>query len=219
MGAPVPNGDGQSVWRWIRKVGSVTVAIELLTNADSVTTELGGTTFGRLASNEATRAGDEIGALRIRGAHLALANPEIRTLDIDLLDGRGMARVDIRVANLLAFVTLKSFAVKGRTRDKDTFDLIWVLTYWPEGPAAAGAYVRQCPGADHVDVHDAMQLLDEEFSTPAHNGCVRYADFSMGPGIERTMEAHTLRCREAHATIQEFLASWKASDPQLPLLP
>jgi hypothetical protein len=195
------------------------VLIELLTDADSVMTDIGGATVGRLTRDARTGDGDEIGALRIRGAHLALADPVIRTIEVELLDGRGVAHVDVRVANLLAFIVLKSFAVKGRTKDKDTFDLIWVLTYWPAGPAAAAAHARQCPRAEHPVVDEAMQLLEQEFATPAHNGCVRYADFSMGPGAARSSELHTLRCRDAHGTIREFLAAWRASDPQLPLIP
>jgi hypothetical protein len=118
-----------SVWRWVRAVNGITVALEFLTSADGVVAAGGQNTFGRLATGEPTRVGDAIGALRIPGAHLALRDPVQRTIEIELLDGRGLANVTVRVANILAFLALKSRAVKHREKDKDPFDLVWVLTH------------------------------------------------------------------------------------------
>lgn len=38
---------------------------------------------------------------------------------------------------MLPFIVLKIFAVRGRMNDKDAYDLVWVLTHWPDGPAGA----------------------------------------------------------------------------------
>lgn len=115
------------------------MAVEFLAPDDGVEAPTGRPTVGRIASAEPTKPGDEIVALRIRGAGLAHADPRSTVIEIELLDGAGMAMVNVWVANVLPFIVLKSFALRGRTEDKDAFDLVWVLTHWPDGGPEAAA--------------------------------------------------------------------------------
>ncbi|WP_434478566.1 nucleotidyl transferase AbiEii/AbiGii toxin family protein [Gemmatimonas sp.] len=205
--AKVKNRDGQSLWRWQRTIEGITVLVEFLTNDDAVAENTNGGRVGRLAHNETSKPGDEIGALRIRGAHLALIDPEQRSIEVELLDNNGKATVTVRVANLLAFVVLKSFAVHGRLKNKDSFDLVWVLTHYADGPVAAARDARAMRSAHHEDVGEAMRLLKAEFETVDHTGCVRYANFVHGSesaGTERYVRA----CRDAHGAVNAFLDVW-----------
>lgn len=200
----------QRLWRWGRNIGTVTVLVEFLTQADADDSGAVAGQSGRLVANERIRDGDEIGALRIRGAHLAFLTPIQCTVEVQLLDGLGIAEVEVRVANLLAFVVLKSFAVRGRIKGKDPFDLVWVLTNWPGGPAAAARHAHSLPGADLPDVSEAIDVLEREFRTPAHNGCVRYARFTTSALADADEDEHMRLKRFAHGTVEAFTDAWRS---------
>ncbi len=195
----------RSRWSWCRRVDAVTMVVDLLCNEDTV----GIARTGRLAKDQMSRPGDEIGAFRMHGAHLAFLDPVVRELTVELLDGGGRSNVKVRVANLLAFVALKSFALQGRIEPKDAYDLVWVLTRWKGGPITAAKHARSCSGADHADVAEALRLLGEEFASLEHSGCVNYAEFSMKLAAESGDDARMKYRRDAYNTIESFLKSWR----------
>ena len=135
-------------WRWVRSNDTATVIVDLLCDRGSVQAGR----VGRVARDEESGRGDSIGALRLQGAHLAFLDPVQREITIDLLDDGGRTKVTVRVANILAFIALKCFALKGRIEEKDAYDLVWVLMRWNGGPRAAAAAAKSCSGADHEDV-------------------------------------------------------------------
>lgn len=205
----------QSTWSWTREDQGVTVIVDLLCNADSV----GVAKPGRVALDQRSGQGDQIGAFRLRGAHLALLAPKEIELEVDLLDGGGCSRVKVRVASILAFVVLKSFALNGRIEPKDAYDLVWVLTRWVGGPSRAGRDARSCTGANHADVVDALQILKEEFQTIDASGCASYAHFSMKISAESSADAGMKHRRDANAAIADFLRGWDESAPFMPPAP
>jgi hypothetical protein len=40
------------------------------------------------------------------------------------------------VSNLLPFVVLKAFAIDERNKSKDSYDLVWTLNAYKEGPSS-----------------------------------------------------------------------------------
>lgn len=196
----------RSRWSWSRRVGDVTVIVDLLCNEDSV----GVAQAGRLTTDQSSRPNDEIGAFRIRGAHLAFLDPVAREIAVELLDGGGRSKVTVRVASLLAFVVLKSFALQGRIEPKDAYDLVWALTRWNGGATAAAQHARSCSGANHEDVAEALRILGDEFESVEHSGCANYAEFSMKLAAESTANARMKHRRDAYNTISTFLLSWRS---------
>jgi hypothetical protein len=212
---PRKDGRGESVWGWGRKVGEVNVVLEFLAPADGVVTRVGERAPGRIALGAPTREGDRIGALRMRGAGLALRDAVPKQIVIDLVappgeaEG-GVARVTVWTANVLPFIALKSFAVQGREKDKDCFDLVWLMNHWRGGPAAAAAAARQSPVADDPEVAAALDLLAFNFADPEREGCARYARFSLGKQAVRGSGAWVRHARDAREATREFLDAWNA---------
>ena len=198
-------------WSWVRQSETSAVIVDLLCDKDGISAR----GVGRIARDQATGPGDSIGALRVKGAHLAFIDPVEKTISIDLLDDGGRSKVTVRVANILAFIVLKSFALKGRSEPKDAYDLVWILMRWNGGPRAAAAAARSCRGADHQDVETALAILADEFASTDMSGCVGYASFSMA--LERLTDSNTraIRLRDANGTVAEFIRSWQDAQPSV----
>jgi hypothetical protein len=198
-------------WSWVRSSDTASVIVDLLCDRDSVCAGKA----GRVARDEESGQGDSIGALRMQGAHLAFVDPVHREIIIELLDGGGRSKVTVRVANILAFIVLKCFALKGRVEQKDAYDLVWVLMRWNGGPRAAAAAARSCSGADHEDVASALAILADEFGSTDMSGCVGYASFSMALERLTDSDARATRQRDAKGTVDEFLRGWQDAQPSV----
>jgi hypothetical protein len=114
------------------------------------------------------------------------------------------------VASLLPFIALKSFAARHREKDKDPFDLVWVLNRWPGGPEAAAKAACESKVASAPDVAEALTLLAQDFQSPRHEGCVRYARFQVGRDADVPEDERMGHARYAHGTVAAFLREWKA---------
>ena len=214
---PRNDGRGESVWQWVRDVDDSRIAVEFLAPADSVGGDgagaRNGPPIGRIAEDEPTRPGDEIGALRVRAGELALRDAVPATIDIELLgrpDGvpAGLALVRVWVANLLPMLVLKGFALKNRLKDKDAFDIVWLLRHWPDGPVGAARAARASVVADSPHVGDAFAILRECFASHDREGCVRYATFELGPRPTVPREDRLRLARDAQGTVARFLQAW-----------
>jgi len=208
------SGDpAESVWQWTLTVDDVRVAVEFLSPPDSLMAGRTTPVPGRLTQGEKIRSGDEIGALRIRGADLAHADPTPVTINIELLGDRGRMDVQVWVANILPFVVLKSFAIRGRGKDKDAFDLIWLLMNWPGGPDSAARAARLSPVVNRPDVEIGLGYLREAFSDIGQHGCVRYAKFRMSSGqFGDSDETRVRYCRDAQGAVHRFLREWDGAN-------
>jgi hypothetical protein len=216
--APMKRNDGfgESLWQWVRDIDHAKIAVEFLSPADGVESQSGTPSVGRIGQATSPRPGDEIGAFRLPAGELAFQDACLRRLTVDLLGppgerSRGIAEVDVWVANLLPLLVLKSFALKRRTKHKDAFDIVWLLTRWPGGPAQAARDARTSPVAGSPHVVDAIAILDRSFRDSAQHGCQQYAIFELG-GVGAEQEpAEALRlARDAEGAVQRFLTTWRA---------
>jgi hypothetical protein len=123
---------------------------------------VGGSVPGRLQS--LTR---ELGAIRMIGIDLALADREFITVDGVDLRGYRVSR-DVPVCADGAFIVLKSLALAGRDKAKDAYDLHFTLRHTPGGPAQIGRYLSG--NRSHVAVAKAMNTLERDFETIEHRG-------------------------------------------------
>ena len=113
----------------------------------------------------------------------------------------------VRVANILPFIVLKSFAFQDRHENKDAYDLIFTLLHFSRGPHDAGAAAVRSPVAGHRQVVEALSLLKERFQDVEQDGPVAYAVFLAASGDKNNLAR--LR-REAVATVSQFLRAYEA---------
>lgn len=211
------DGIRESTWQWVRAVDGRKIAVEFLAPEDGVKTAAGAPTSGRIGEESANKPGDEIGAFRLPAGELALQDAEQRTLHVDLLGppdelSAGGARVTVWVANILPMLVLKSLALRNRHKHgKDAFDIVWLLTRWPDGPKAAARAAARSPVADSHHVSDAMAILKDAFADSEQYGCRGYAVFELGGKAAKQSPTETLNhALYARGAVQEFLAEWHA---------
>jgi predicted nucleotidyltransferase len=82
----------------------------------------------------------------------------------------GSSRVTVQVANILSYTVLKILALQDRHENKDSYDLVYCLLNFQDGPQDAGRAAAQ--SAIHTDkqVVNALQLLGERFASVDHDG-------------------------------------------------
>lgn len=186
-------------FRWRRDVEGIPVIVELL--GESADTPPGRTFRPR----EGT--GTKLAVLNIPGANLAAQDFVVVPIERERLDGGGLSRVDVRVANVLPYTVLKMHAFQDRHENKDAYDLLFTLRFYPGGVAAAGAAAAASPIAAHPQVLEGLQLLEERFASPELDAPVAYARFIAAPNDDDDMQR---RRQEAVATVRAFIRSCRA---------
>lgn len=91
------------------------------------------------------QVGSKLAPLNIPGATLIVRDCVTVELERERLDGEGISRVDVRVANVLPYTVLNRRAFQDRHENKDAYDLIFSLLVYPGGPAAAGEAAPRSP--------------------------------------------------------------------------
>lgn len=191
-------------FRWAREVEGATVVIEFLCETNEVPP---GNIFKPTREGEST--GSKLGAFNVRGAHLVRDDFVERDIEAERLDGGGLSRVTVRVANVLPYTVLKILAFQDRHENKDAYDLVFTLFNYEEGPREAGRASAASSVATHEQVDEAMRLLEGRFRAVELDGPSAYALFLAEPDDEE--DRARLR-QEAVATVREFLAGFRDTD-------
>jgi hypothetical protein len=184
-------------WRWRREVDDIPVIVELLGESDDVDP-------GR-AFRPKENTGSRLALLNIPGATLAAYDFVVVEVEGERLDGGGLSKVDVRVADVLAYAVLKVRAFQDRHENKDAYDLVFTLLFYPGGPSAAGRTAARSPIADHPQVTAGLQLLDERFAAPDLDAPTGYGTFVANPGDTDELAR---RQQEAVATVRVFLRAF-----------
>jgi hypothetical protein len=182
-------------FRWSRQVEGVNVLVEFLCETEAVPA-------GRIFRPRAGSTGSKVGAFNVRGAHLVEQDFVRRDIEGERLDGGGTSKVTVRVANLLPYVVLKILAFQDRHENKDSYDLVFCLFHFGDGPGTAGEMAARSTVARHATVTEALELMGERFRDVGQDGPAAYGAFLAEPGDEEG--AARLR-REAVATVRAFL--------------
>jgi hypothetical protein len=188
-------------FRWAREVEGVTVVVEFLCETEAVAP-------GRIFKPKAGSTGSRVSAFNVRGANLVDHDFVERVLKGERLDGGGASRVTVRVANLLPYTVLKVLAFQDRHENKDSYDLVFCLLHFGDGPAAAGEEAARSAVARDPRVTEALELLRERFAEVGQDGPTAYGAFLAEPGDDD--EAARLR-RQAVATVRAFLEAFHAA--------
>jgi hypothetical protein len=151
--------------------------------------------------------GAKLGAFEVRGASLValdFVEREIRGVAADGNETFGT----IRVANLVPFITLKTLAMheRGAAKHKDAYDIVFTLSNWPGGPAAAAAAAKQSPVFERAPVQEALDLLAKHFEHERMDGPGQYSSFLFDVYQDEEEEEDRLRL-EAVSVVRTFLDS------------
>jgi hypothetical protein len=185
----------QPSYRWSRDDDGVTVLVEFLCETDEVAP-------GNIFQPKGESTGSGFAAFNVRGAHLVRDDYVELQIEGDRLDGGGRSRVSMRMANLVPYVVLKILAFQDRHENKDAYDLVFTLLYYPGGPRVAGEVASRSPVAAHPQVGGAVALLAERFAKAGDDGPTAYASFLADSD---NSEEHSRLRQEAVATVREFL--------------
>lgn len=199
-----PTGDDVGSFRWMKTVDGLPVKLEFLAPPEVSAEHM---------KVRPIRGGGAIGALRVRGAELVARDWFVHELEGPVIDG-ATHRVPLRVAGLVSFLVLKSFALNERRRRKDAYDVVWTLTSAPAGVAAAAERARMGPVSGERIVAEAFAHVRHHFSTHESDGSHQYADF-LAPRMTRE---HAILQRFASRTVREFLSEWDKPRAPVPAL-
>jgi hypothetical protein len=195
-----PDTGQEQSFRWTRRVDGIGVHLEFFCPVEDGQP-------GKLSRNPGKNAGSRISAIRTRGAELAAMDYVVVPLGGELLDHAGIQEaVSAKVANLLPFLVLKAFAIDERDKEKDSYDIVWTLNAYKEGPRSVVESIVRSPAFGHPEVAAAMERLRTHFHSPEHRGPSQYAKFELIGDDED--ERARLR-RYAHGTLEDFFRHWK----------
>jgi hypothetical protein len=189
---------GEPSFRWRREVEGIPVIVELLGESNDAEP-------GRSFRPKGENTGSKLALLNIPGATLAARDFVVVELERQRLDGGGLSKVDVRVANVLAYTILKIHAFQDRHENKDAYDLVFTLLLYPGGPAAAGEAAAGGPIADDPQVTTGLKLLEERFASPDVDAPAAYASFVSDPD---DVDELARRRQEAVATVRAFLRTF-----------
>ena len=139
----------------------------------------------------------DLAAISTRGLSLAFQDSVHRTVAGITLDGDEVER-EIRVCGPAAFVVLKAFAIRGREKEKDAYDLAYVVRNWGLGPEAVAE--RWATIADHPAAAEALDIVRYDFADERRTGPRRASRF-----LYRTVSPDYVA--EVVGDLQRFLAA------------
>lgn len=122
--------------------------------------------------------GGRLTALALDAGELLTAERRLVTRTVPLPEGGGLIDFEFPVTGPAGFLAAKVGALTERNKDKDAYDLVWLLDAWPGGPAAVASEIA----AETVPNHpQAISALDDHlataFASENHHGPLAYARF------------------------------------------
>ena len=146
----------------------------------------------------------EFRALRADGCDNALRNPRSVTVDGQMVSGVKNC-VTWRVVAPENFLVMKAYAIAGRDKPKDAFDVCFCLQYVPGGPGAMGEAWRR--ESKNPDVRQARLHLAEKFKTVDSFGPQSVVEFHNDTNREE-------RARQARLAFELVQTLLRESEPQ-----
>lgn len=171
--------DNERVWRWAAEGSTprTIVKFELLADLDDVPAQATVNFDGS----------DQLGAVNLRGTGFASRDVEVRELRARV--GGVEQTAEVNVSGLAGFLLAKCAAARARRKQKDWYDIAFVLLHNDAGgPNAAAEAVLERFGDGLGSVRTALDDLLANFATPDAQGPLAYAEQMMidHPELDRT---------------------------------
>lgn len=168
---------------------------EIEVQVDFLSGEYGGT-----GKKHRTQTVQDMQPRKTRGVDLAFHMPE--TIKIrGVLPNGGEDAAIIQVASIAIFIVMKAFAMRGRLKEKDAWDIYYCLTNYPGGLDGLIQEVR--PLVKLSMIQEALSILAEKFASPSAIGPAHVADFDE---IVDPLEREILQ-RDVYERIRYLLAN------------
>ena len=154
--------DNEKPFRYWRKVNDVNVAVDFLAGEYSF---LGKSTHQQF---------HDLTAISARGSDIVFTNYMEHEIVGVTPDGK-RDTVKVRLAGIGPSIVMKSFALGGRKKEKDAYDIYISLLEFPGGVDSIITEFRRIKG--HGLVKEALEILAEKFQSPEHAGPVDIVNF------------------------------------------
>jgi hypothetical protein len=149
--------------------------------------------------------GGHLTALALDGGELLTSDRRIVTRTVRLPGDKGLLDFDFPVTGPAGFLAAKVSAVHDRNKDKDSYDLVWLLDAWSGGPGTlAREIVAGTVQAHPAAIHALHTQLAAAFASEDHHGPLAYARF-VGAG-EVDLEQRAELALHAYGAVQAYLA-------------
>ncbi len=136
---------------------------------------------------------DKLSAIQTKGLGLALKDPRKVRLSGINANGDKVEEI-INICRPAAFIPLKALAFDGRRKDKDIYDLVFVLTHYRQGVQSVVEETLQEDFASEY-FQEAMECLRRHFRDITYVGPAAYANFCGRPDTRAL----------AFSTVQSYL--------------
>lgn len=137
-------------------------------------------------------------ARKARGCDLAFDDPKEIVVDGEL-PGGGVDSVRVRVASFVPFITMKGMALIDRKKEKDAYDIYFIIRHYPGGgKALADVFL---PHLEEGLVMEGLQKIRSGFLSADHFGPKWVVDFSEISDVEE----RDISKQEAFRVVAEFL--------------
>ena len=140
----------------------------------------------------------DLEARALEGAEVALGHWFWYEIEAPLADG-AVARAAVKVADVVAMLALKGFAIGECYAEKDAYDIYMLCAHHAGGPRAVAERLR--PARDEAPVRRGLAAIAEKFRAEEAEGPTWVARFFSPAGAH---EFERLRL-DAFMTIQEVL--------------
>lgn len=104
---------------------------------------------------------------RADGADLALRFYQLVAISGDMPEG-GTNRVEVAVCSIPALLAMKGYALNGRHKQKDAYDIYYCIRNYPDGMEALAAACK--PLLEHESGSQGYQYIAEKFDAPEGYG-------------------------------------------------
>jgi hypothetical protein len=136
----------------------------------------------------------------IPGAEFALANPQWLTLEGIMPDGRNNT-VRLPITDLGGFLVMKGYALQGRDKPKDAYDIYYVIKHYPQGTQALAELCLSLLG--HEKAKQGFQHIADKFDVLEGYGAQSVRSF-LGDTFTTPEEANFVQ-RDAFEQVQAWL--------------
>jgi hypothetical protein len=133
------------------------------------------------------------------GCSAAFRDPETITIDGRTVRGARI-EVDLRVAALPDFLVMKCYALRGRDKPKDAYDICFCLDYVGDGGAGIASIWRE--QGDDDKITSAREILGAMFASADHFGPRQLVEFHQAVDPE----ARAIHAQRAYQLVKRFLA-------------
>lgn len=153
--------------------------------------------------------GGQLTALALDAGELLTADRRLVNRTVPLPNRAGLIDFEFPVTGPSGFLAAKVAALSGRQKDKDAYDLVWLLDAWSGGPAGLADEIAETTAREHPEAIRTMHhQFAAAFATEGHHGPLAYARFVSTGG---DLDERAALALHAHGAVQAYLA---AAEPE-----